>query len=120
MAHEGYLVCINDVAANKAGLDQLVNELNSKTKGSAIGVVADVTKSSEVQSMIDQTVKELRPLTVMVANADIAQVKEVLDISEDHVRKMFDVNFIGVWNCYTLAAKQMIAQGPRAGIKHRL
>jgi NAD(P)-dependent dehydrogenase (short-subunit alcohol dehydrogenase family) len=44
----------------------------------------------------------------------------VLDISEDHVRKMFDVNFIGVWNCYTLAAKQMIAQGPRAGIKHRL
>jgi len=59
--------------------------------------------------MIDQTVKELGPLTVMVANAGIAQVKEVLEISEEDVRKMFDVNFMGVWNCYTLVAKQMIA-----------
>lgn len=112
LASEGYLVCINDVSANKTNIEKLVDELNSKTKGSAIGVVADVTKSSEVQSMIDQTVKELGPLTVMVANAGIAQIKAVLDISEDDVRKMFDVNFMGVWNCYTLAAKQMIAQGP--------
>ena len=112
LAKDGYLVCVNDVSANEAGIDKLVDELNSKTKGSAIGVVADVTKSSEVQSMIDKTVKELGPLTIMVANAGIAQVKAVLEISEDDVRKMFDVNFMGVWNCYTLAAKQMIAQGP--------
>ena len=62
--------------------------------------------------MIDQTVKELGPLTVMVANVGIAQAKAVMEISEDDVRKMFDVNFIGVWNCYTLAAKRVIAQGP--------
>jgi NAD(P)-dependent dehydrogenase (short-subunit alcohol dehydrogenase family) len=62
--------------------------------------------------MIDRTVKELGPLTIMVANAGIAQVKAVLEISEEDVRKMFEVNFMGVWNCYTLAAKQMIAQGP--------
>lgn len=62
--------------------------------------------------MIDQTVEELGPLTVMVVNAGIAQVKEVLEISEEDAREMFDVNFMGVWNCYTLATKQMIAQGP--------
>lgn len=39
-------------------------------------------------------------------------MKPVLEISAEDVRKMFDINFIGVWNCYTLAAKQMIAQGP--------
>lgn len=62
--------------------------------------------------MIEKTVKELGPLTVMVANAGIAQVKATLEITEEDVRRMFDVNFMGVWNCYTLAAKQMIAQGP--------
>ncbi len=62
--------------------------------------------------MIQETVKALGPLTVMIANAGIAQVAPVLDISEDDVRRMFDVNFMGVWNCYTLAAKQMISQGP--------
>jgi NAD(P)-dependent dehydrogenase (short-subunit alcohol dehydrogenase family) len=113
LAAEKYAVCINDVEANKSGIDALVAELNQKHgERTAIGVVADVTKSSEVQSLIHESVKTLGPLTVMVANAGIAQVAPVLDISEDDVRKMFDVNFMGVWNCYTLAAKQMISQGP--------
>lgn len=113
LAVDKYAVCVNDVQANKSGIDSLVAELNEKHgEGTAIGVVADVTKSSEIQSMIQESVKALGPLTVMIANAGIVQVAPVLDISEDDVRKMFDVNFMGVWNCYTLAAKQMISQGP--------
>jgi NAD(P)-dependent dehydrogenase (short-subunit alcohol dehydrogenase family) len=110
---EKYAVCVNDVQANKSGIDILVAELNQKYgERTAVGIVADVTKSAEVQSMIEETVKTLGPLTVMIANAGIAQVAPVLEISEDDVRKVFDVNFMGVWNCYTLAAKQMISQGP--------
>ncbi|KAK5281119.1 hypothetical protein LTR40_005353, partial [Exophiala xenobiotica] len=56
LAAEGYAVCVNDVSANKAGIDKLVSELNEKHgSGSAIGVVADVTSSSEVQSMIKES-----------------------------------------------------------------
>ena len=62
--------------------------------------------------MIETSVKNLGNLTVMVANAGIAQVAPMLELTEADVRRMFDVNFMGVWNCYTLAAKQMIAQGP--------
>lgn len=113
LAAEKYAVCVNDVQANKSGIDTLVAEINEKYGDrTAVGVVADVTKSSEVHSMIQESVEALGPLTVMIANAGIAQVAPVLDISEDDVRKMFDVNFMGVWNCYTLAAKQMISQGP--------
>lgn len=105
-------MCINDVQANSTAIDSLVAELNEKHgAGSATGFVADVTSSSSVQSLISHSVSTLGPLTVMVANAGIVQVKPILDISEDDVRRMFDVNFMGVWNCYTLAAKQMIAQG---------
>ncbi|EXJ72553.1 uncharacterized protein A1O5_03699 [Cladophialophora psammophila CBS 110553] len=113
LAAEGYAVCINDVSANKPGIDKLVSELNSKHgSGAAIGVVADVTSSEEVQSMIKESVEKLGPLTVMVANAGIAQVAPALDISDADVRRMFDVNFMGVWLCYTHAARQMISQGP--------
>jgi len=74
--------------------------------------VADVTKSAEVEDMIKETVDKLGHLSVMVANAGIAQVKPVLEVTDEEVLNMFNVNFIGVWNCYTRAAKQMIAQGP--------
>lgn len=74
--------------------------------------MADVSSSSEVQSLIQQSVEKLGPLTVMVANAGIAQVAALLDISDDDVMRMFNVNFFGVWNCYTHAARQMIKQGP--------
>ncbi|KIW15972.1 hypothetical protein PV08_06022 [Exophiala spinifera] len=113
LAVEGYAVCVNDVSANKAGIDKLVSELNqAHGSGSAIGVVADVTSSSEVQALIKESVDKLGPLTVMVANAGIAQVAPALDISDEDVQRMFNVNFMGVWLCYTHAARQMIAQGP--------
>ena len=90
-----------------------MSDLNKKHgDGTAIGVVADVTSSSSVKSMIDETVSAFGGLHVMVANAGIAQVQSSLEISDEDVLKMFNVNFIGVWNCYTLAAKQMIKQGP--------
>jgi NAD(P)-dependent dehydrogenase (short-subunit alcohol dehydrogenase family) len=47
----------------------------------------------------------------MIANAGIAQVKALLDLSEDDVRRMFEVNVFGVFNCYSAGAKQMIKQG---------
>lgn len=53
----------------------------------------------------------LGPLNVMIANAGIAQVKGLLDLTEHDIRTMFDVNFFGVYNCYAAAARQFIEQG---------
>ena len=46
--------------------------------------------------MIKESVDKLGPLTVMVANAGIAQVAPALDISDEDVLKMFNVNFMQV------------------------
>ncbi|PQE24104.1 hypothetical protein CJF31_00002307 [Rutstroemia sp. NJR-2017a BVV2] len=75
------------------------------------GHVADVSKLSEVEGLIEASVKNLGNLNVMIANAGIAQVKSLLSLSEDDVRRMFEVNVFGVFNCYSAAAKQMIKQG---------
>jgi NAD(P)-dependent dehydrogenase (short-subunit alcohol dehydrogenase family) len=45
----------------------------------------------------------------MVANAGIAQVKPLLDLTPEDFRHMFDVNVAGVHNCFQAAAKHMIA-----------
>lgn len=46
-----------------------------------------------------------------IANAGIAQVKALLDLTEEDFSRMFAVNVHGVQNCYAEAAKQMISQG---------
>ncbi|KAL8950686.1 MAG: hypothetical protein Q9222_003296 [Ikaeria aurantiellina] len=110
LAQDGFDVCINDVAANSDGIDQCVEEIQS-TGRKAIGIVADVGKRSEVESMVQTTVERLGRLNVMVANAGIAQVKGVLDLTDEDVEQMFNVNFFGVFHCYQIAAKQFIKQG---------
>jgi NAD(P)-dependent dehydrogenase (short-subunit alcohol dehydrogenase family) len=47
----------------------------------------------------------------MVANAGIAQVKGLLELTEQDLRNMFEVNVYGVFNCYSAGAKQLIKQG---------
>lgn len=74
--------------------------------------LCDVSCPSAVTSMVSASASTLGPLTTMIANAGIAQVKPLLELTEADVKRMMDVNFFGVYNCYTAAAKQMIAQGP--------
>ena len=78
---------------------------------SACSHAGDVSKLSEVEALINTSVKNLGPLDVMTANAGIAQVKPLLDLTEEDVRRMFEVNVFGVFNCYSAGAKQMIRQG---------
>lgn len=82
----------------------------------AIGVIADVSRREEVAHMVDASVTALGPLAVMVANAGITQMKPVLELSEDDVHRMLSVNFVGIFNCYQLAAKQFIRQASKGKI----
>lgn len=110
LAQDGYDVCVNDIAANKAGIDSVVNEVQGMGR-KATGHVADVSNMSEVEAMVKHSVSELGNLDTMVANAGIAQVKALLDLTEQDLRRMFEVNVFGVYNSYTAAARQMISQG---------
>ncbi|KAF3016211.1 hypothetical protein E8E14_011438 [Neopestalotiopsis sp. 37M] len=110
LAADGYNVCVNDVAANAQGGEEVAQEIRSMGRKACIAV-ADVTKRAEVVDMIQTCVKELGPLHTMIANAGIAQVKALLDLTEQDFERMFAVNVFGVQNCYAEAAKQMIQQG---------
>jgi NAD(P)-dependent dehydrogenase (short-subunit alcohol dehydrogenase family) len=84
-----------------------VSEIKSIGRN-AVYYLADVLKLSEVEKMVETSVSQLGPLNTMVANAGIAQVKALLDLTEEDLKRMFEVNVYGVYNCYSSAAKQII------------
>ncbi|KAI1504826.1 hypothetical protein F5X99DRAFT_371100 [Biscogniauxia marginata] len=110
LAVDGYNVCINDISANRAGCDDVVREIRSMGR-KACTAIADVTKRGEVKDMIQASVRELGPLNTMIANAGIVQVKDLLEVSDEDFRRMFEVNVFGMHNCFSEAAKQLISQG---------
>lgn len=88
----------------------MVSQIKSMGRN-ACAAIADVSKLSDVESMIQTSVKELGPLNTMVANAGIAQVKPLLQLSEADFQRMFSINVFGVQNCFSAAARQIISQG---------
>ncbi|OJI96483.1 hypothetical protein ASPVEDRAFT_872223 [Aspergillus versicolor CBS 583.65] len=124
LVQDGYRVAINDIPSSTAEIEELVKELNSiyvKSKSPveksgappirAIAIPGDVTSQSDVAAMISKTVSTLGPLHLIVANAGKAPVKSLLDSTAEDITDVFACNFNGVFNCYTEAARQMIAQG---------
>lgn len=67
LAEDGYDVCVNDVAANEKGCQEVAKEIQGKGRKSCVAV-ADVTKRSEVAAMIQTSVKELGDLNTMYGN----------------------------------------------------
>ncbi|KAI1272087.1 hypothetical protein F5Y07DRAFT_313472 [Xylaria sp. FL0933] len=110
LAADGYNVCVNDLAAKRAGCEEVAKEIRSMGRKACVAV-ADVTSREEVKGMIETSVRELGPLNTMIANAGIVQVKHVLEVSDADFKNMFDVNVFGLQNCLSEAAKQLISQG---------
>ncbi|KAF2639685.1 NAD(P)-binding protein, partial [Massarina eburnea CBS 473.64] len=110
LAQDGYDICVNDIPANQSQAEGVVQEIK-KLGRNAFPYFADVSNLSEVQGLVSASVSELGPLNTMIANAGIAQVKALLDLTEQDLKRMFEVNVFGVYNCYSTAAKQMIKQG---------
>src|SRR5690349_16746374 len=108
LARDGHAVAVSDV--NKAGAEAVVEEITA-AGGRAVAAAADVTDRGAVFALVDQAADELGSVDVMVANAGIAQVKTLLDVTPDDLRKIFDVNVFGVVYCIQAAAEKMIAQG---------
>lgn len=78
----------------------------------AFAFTADVSNLQEVQNLVQASVAELGPINTMVANAGIAQVKALLDLTEQDLKRMFEVNGIPPIHtqiCHGLIIKQFTA-----------
>lgn len=110
LAADGLDVAVNDLEAGSEGLESAAEEIRQAGRRS-LAITADVSEPGEVEDMVQRVAGELGSLDVMVANAGIAQVKPLLDITPEDFDRVMKVNVRGVFLCYKAAAQQMIQQG---------
>ena len=110
LASDGLDVAVNDIEENENELEEVAESIRG-TGRRALAVTADVSDPGEVKGMVGRVADELGRLDVMVANAGIAQVKPLLEVTPEDFDGLMSVNLRGVFLCYQAAAKQMIRQG---------
>lgn len=110
LAEDGLDVAVNDIESNADQLEGVAEEIRG-TGRRAAAVLADVSDPGEVEGMVRRVADELGRLDVMVANAGIAQVKPLLEVTPEDFDNLMAVNLRGVFLCYQEAARQMIRQG---------
>lgn len=90
-------------------LQKLVTELESRG-GQALAVATDVTRSEQVQALVDAAVQRFGRIDVMLNNAGLMPHSPLARLKIDDWQRMIDVNLKGVLFGIAAALPSMIAQ----------
>jgi NAD(P)-dependent dehydrogenase (short-subunit alcohol dehydrogenase family) len=92
---------------DRDGADAVLDQI-STSGGTAVAVMADVTAADEVDALFRAAEDRLGPVTGLVANAGLTgHVGDLADTPVDVIRRVIDVNFLGVVLCARRAAQSM-------------
>jgi NAD(P)-dependent dehydrogenase (short-subunit alcohol dehydrogenase family) len=109
-AKRGAKVVVADIS-EKGGMEtvSLIEELG----GEAFFVKADVSKSADVQAMVNKAIEKFGRLDYAHNNAGIDGPLEtvMLDLQEEDWDKVIAVNLKSVWLCMRFEIEQMLKQG---------
>ena len=94
---------VNGPAA-KAAAAQLARAHGVET----LGVACDITKRKQVANLVQQAVKRLGRIDVLVNNAGICPFVNIMEMSEAMFKRTIDVNLTGAFHCTQLVAREMI------------
>ncbi|MEX2725467.1 MAG: SDR family NAD(P)-dependent oxidoreductase [Candidatus Freyarchaeota archaeon] len=107
-AREGAHVVVADLNLEEA--KQTAKEIQSLGRRS-LAVKVDVTKKSQVEQMVRETVQEFGRIDILMSNAGVSSMEFVLDMPEEKWDLNMDVNLKGMFLCTQAVAKRMIEQG---------
>jgi len=108
-SNEGAKVTIADV--NDEGGKGTV-EIIRKSGGFAFFAHTDVSKSAEVEKMVDMTVEQYGRLDCAFNNAGISgEIAAITECTEENWDRVNNVNLKGVWLCMKYEIPAMIKQG---------
>jgi NAD(P)-dependent dehydrogenase (short-subunit alcohol dehydrogenase family) len=108
LADEGARVVLADVLDDEG---QRATDAIVASGAEAVYLHTDVTSSSDVEAAVGAAVERWGRLDVMVNDAAVAIGGSAGDMSEDDVRRVLDVNLLGVWRGMRFAIPVMLEQG---------
>jgi 3-oxoacyl-[acyl-carrier protein] reductase len=79
--------------------------------GIALAVPVDVTDTTQVEAMVETTIRELGGLDILVNNAGIDTVSPLLEMPIELWREMVDNNLTSVFICTKAVAPWMVEHG---------
>ena len=107
LAKAGAAVAINDLQLESA--DRVVKEVQALGRA-AVGVVADVSQTSQIDDMVARTVTGLGGLDILVNNAGLICPNPFGDVTEQDWDRTMGVNARGLFFCMQAAARVMKEQ----------
>ena len=111
-AREGAKVVVADTVVE--GAEETVRIIR-RAGGEALFAKADVSKASEVQTILKKTVETYGRLDCAYNNAGVAVTPRLTpDTSEEDWDRVISVNLKGVWLCMKYEIPQMLKQGKGA------
>jgi 3-oxoacyl-[acyl-carrier protein] reductase len=93
LAEAGAAVAVN-YASSKEAAERIVSEITAKG-GRAIAVQGDVSRQSDVERLVAETVRAFGRLDILVNNAGAYEFAPLEAVTEAHVRRLLDVNVLG-------------------------
>ncbi|AOI70141.1 glucose 1-dehydrogenase [Burkholderia multivorans] len=105
LAAEGASVVVN-YASSKAGADAVVSAITA-ADGRAVAVGGDVSKAADVQRIVDTAIDTYGRLDILVNNSGVYEFATIEEITEDHYRRQFDTNVLGVLLTTQAAVKHL-------------
>lgn len=94
---------------DEAALQLVVSELMEFNSGCSY-ICADMGHVDEIYTMVDESVKRMGGLDVLVNNAGVNIPKAALDVTEEDWDTILDTNLKGSFFCSQRAGKHMIPQ----------
>lgn len=90
-------------------LEAVAGEIKSRGK-EALAIRMDVTKRTEVDTAVAQTIKTFGKLDILVNNAGILDYSPFLEMKEEAWNKVIDTNLKGYFYCAQAAGREMAKQ----------
>ncbi len=95
-AEEGAVVAVCDI--DMQGVQSVVTAIED-AGGSAHGFKVDVTKTDEIQEMVDALMEKYGRIDVLVNNAGIIMDAQLHKMTEKQFDTVVDINLKGTYNC---------------------
>ncbi|HEY3699697.1 MAG TPA: glucose 1-dehydrogenase [Spongiibacteraceae bacterium] len=97
-------------ARTQKEIDNTVSEIKAKG-GSAVAIVADVMKESDLQTLVDATLQKFGRIDIVVNNAGGNDYKPFLEISEADFKYHFDWNTTSAFLLSRIATPALLKNG---------